>query len=258
MLSTDEQKICSEGEKALNKLILCNIPLGIYFANKYAAKYPDIGLTMDDISQEALMGVMKAAERYDPDADCKFSTYAAFWIGQTIRRAIEDKSDAIRKPASAHSRARLVHKIESEANFTLSAAEIAEMAGLSEEEVIFIRELDQQKIMSMDAGYFDDGDDEQSYHETIASSANIEEETNRKMQHEMLASLIKMIPDPDTRDIMLMHLGMNESGAVFSNKTIAVIKNKKESEIVAIIKSAEHELCRWQAVHNKMSGGTAD
>ena len=71
MLSTDEQKICSEGEKALNKLILCNIPLGIYFANKYAAKYPDIGLTMDDISQEALMGVMKAAERYDPDADCK-------------------------------------------------------------------------------------------------------------------------------------------------------------------------------------------
>ena len=128
MLSTDEQKICSEGEKALNKLILCNIPLGIYFANKYAAKYPDIGLTMDDISQEALMGVMKAAERYDPDADCKFSTYAAFWIGQTIRRAIEDKSDAIRKPASAHSRARLVHKIESEANFTLSAAEIAEMA----------------------------------------------------------------------------------------------------------------------------------
>ena len=257
-LSQEEQLICSEGEKALKRLILCNIPLGIYFANKYASKYPDIGLSLDDISQEALMGVMKAAERYDPKADCKFSTYAAFWIGQTIRRAIEDKSDAIRKPASAHSRARLVHKIESEANFTLSAAEIAEMAGLSEEEVVFIRELDQQKIMSMDAGYFDDGEDEQSYHETIASSANIEEETNRKMQHEMLAALIKMIPDPDTRDIMLMHLGMNESGAVFSNKTIAVIKNKKESEIVAIIKSAEHELCRWQAVHNKMSGGTAD
>ena len=258
MLSQEEQKICEEGNRALNKLILCNIPLGIYFANKYAAKYPEIDLTMDDISQEALMGVMKAAERYDPDAECKFSTYAAFWIGQTIRRAIEDKSDAIRKPASAHSRARLVHKIEAETNSTLSAAEIAEMAGLSEEEVIFIRELDQQKIMSMDAGFFDDDDDEQSYHETIASSANIEEETNKKMQHEMLAALIKMIPDPDTRDIMLMHLGMNDSGAVFSNKTIAVIKNKKESEIVAIIKSAEHELCRWQAVHNKMSGGVIE
>ena len=203
------------------------------------------------------MGVMKAAERYDPDADCKFSTYAAFWIGQTIRRAIEDKSDAIRKPASAHSRARLVHKIEAETNSALSAAEIAEMTGLTEEEVVFIRELDQQKIMSMDTGFFDDDDDEQSYHETIASPANIEEETNKKMQHEMLAGLIKMIPDPDTRDIMLMHLGMNDSGAVFSNKTIAVIKNKKESEIVAIIKSAEHELCRWQAVHNKMSCGTA-
>ena len=79
-LSQEEQLICSEGEKALKRLILCNIPLGIYFANKYASKYPDIGLSLDDISQEALMGVMKAAERYDPKADCKFSTYAAFWI----------------------------------------------------------------------------------------------------------------------------------------------------------------------------------
>ena len=45
---------------------------------------------------------------------------------------------------------------------------------------------------------------------------------------------IKMIPDPDTRDIMLMHLEMNESEAVFSNRTIAVIKNKFEVYLVAI------------------------
>ena len=254
LLSVEEQQICNEGKQALNKLILCNIPLGIYFANKYAAKYPEIGLTMDDISQEALMGVMKAAKRYDPDADCKFSTYAAFWIGQTIRRAIEDKSDAIRKPASAHSRARLVHKIEAETEGTLTSAAIAEMTGLSEEEVIFIRELDQQKIMSMDASFFDDDDDDQSYHETIASSTNIEEEATVNIQHEMLAGLIRMIPDPDTRDIMLMHLGMYGSGAVYSNKSIAQIKHRKESEIIAIINSTEHELCRWQAIHNKMSG----
>ena len=253
-LSQEEQLICSEGEKALKRLILCNIPLGIYFANKYASKYPDIGLSLDDISQEALMGVMKAAERYDPKADCKFSTYAAFWIGQTIRRAIEDKSDAIRKPASAHSRARLVHKIEAETDGTLTSAAIAEMTGLSEEEVVFIRELDQQKIMSMDASFFDEDDDDQSYHETIASSTNIEEEANVNIQHEMLAGLIRMIPDSDTRDIMLMHLGMYGSGAVYSNKSIALIKHRKESEIIAIINSTEHELCRWQAIHNKMSG----
>ena len=168
------------------------------------------------------------------EAECKFSTYAAFWIGQTIRRAIEDKSDAIRKPASAHSRARLVHKIEAETNSSLSVTEIADMAGLTEEEVVFIRQLDQQKIMSMDAGFFDDDEDDQSYHETIASPANIEEETNKKIQHEMLAGLIKMIPDPDTRDIMLMHLGMNKSESVFSNRTIAVIKNKFEVYLAAI------------------------
>ena len=246
--------MCSSDLDSQQKLILCNIPLGIYFAKKYADKYPDIGLSLDDISQEALMGVMKAAERYDPKAGCKFSTYAAFWIGQTIRRAIEDKSDPIRKPASAHSRARLVHKIEAETEGTLASATIAEMTGLSEEEVAFIRELDQQKILSMDSTFFEESDDEQSYHETIPSSTNIEEETEVKIQRDMLSALIKMIPDKDKRDIMLMHLGMYGSGAVYSNKSIAQIKHRKESEIIAIINSTEHELCRWQAIHNKMSG----
>ena len=253
-LSKEEEKVCTEGKTALKKLILCNIPLGIYFANKYAAKYPEIGLSLDDISQEALMGVMKAAERYDPKADCKFSTYAAFWIGQTIRRAIEDKADAIRKPASAHSWARLVHKIEGETNGTLDAAAIAEIAGLTEEEVVFIRELDRQKIMSMDQSFFDDDDDDQSYHETIASSANIEEEAAGNMEHEMLGKLIRMIPDPDTRDIMLMHLGMYGSGMLFSSKSIAMIKRRKESEILTIIKNTEHELVRWMAIRTKMGG----
>lgn len=253
-LSKEEEMICTESESALNKLILSNIPLGIYFANKYAAKYPEIGLSPDDISQEALMGVMKAAERYDPKADCKFSTYAAFWIGQTIRRAIEDKGDAIRKPASAHSRARLVHKIESETDGTLDAAAIAEIAGLTEEEVMFIRELDQQKIMSMDQSFFDDEEDDHSYHETIASSANIEEEASENMEHEMLADLIRMIPDPDTREIMLMHLGMYGSGTVFTSKSIAMIKHRKEADVLTIIRNTEHELIRWLAVRNKMGG----
>ena len=252
-LTEEEQRICHEADAALQKLILCNIPLGIYFANKYAAKYPDIGLSLDDISQEALVGVMKAAERYDPEAECKFSTYAAFWIGQTIRRAIEDKADAIRKPASAHSRARLVHKIESETDGTLTAAAVAEIAGLTEEEVVFIRELDRQKIMSMDQAFSEDDEDDQSFHETIASPANIVEEASGNLEHEMLMELILAIPDADTRDIMLMHLGMTANGAAFSDKSIAMIKHRKESEIAAIIRKTEHELCRCQAIRNKMT-----
>ena len=106
----------------------------------------------------------------------------------------------------------------------------------------------------MDQSFFDDEDDDQSYHETISSSANIEEEAIVNIQHEMLAGLIRAIPDKDTRDIMLMHLGMYGNGTVFSNKSIALIKNKKESEIVAIIRTTEHELYRWQAFRTQMSG----
>ena len=256
-LTRDEETICSEGREAMKKLIECNIPLGVYFANKYAEKYPELSLSVDDLSQEALLGIMKAAERYDPKAQCKFSTYAAFWIGQTIRRAIEDKSDTIRKPASAHSRARLVHKVESESGTSLDAAAISEITGLSEEEVEFIRILDRQKITSIDQSFFGDDDDEQSYHETIASPSNIEEEATYRIEHELLSQLIRAIPDPDVREIMLMHLGMYENGIFFSSKSIALIKHKKESEIVSIISHTEHELCRWQAVHNSMNGRAA-
>ena len=179
------------------------------------------------VIEDQIKGLEEAARTADADQKIK--------IAQTIAELIKSQSGLL----------------------ALKSVENAireEFKGLSEEEVVFIRELDQQKIMSMDASFFDEDDDDQSYHETIASSTNIEEEANVNIQHEMLAGLIRMIPDSDTRDIMLMHLGMYGSGAVYSNKSIALIKHRKESEIIAIINSTEHELCRWQAIHNKMSG----
>lgn len=245
-----EKRIIADGREALKEFIERNIPLAIYFAGRYAAKYPHTGLTPDDISQEAVMGLMKAAERYDPEENCKFSTYAAFWIGQTVRRAIEDKGDTIRRPASAHSRARMVHRALSGEGDIRDSSEIADLTGLSEEEVEFIRQLDRRRITSLDQSLFDD-DEEETAHESIPSNANVEEEAGRRMEREMLARLIGDIPDPDVREIMLMHLGLYGGGTIVSDRSIALIKHRRETEIRTIIERTEHEFIRWSAFREK-------
>ncbi|MBQ6518815.1 MAG: sigma-70 family RNA polymerase sigma factor [Anaerolineaceae bacterium] len=182
----EEAALINDGKEAYNRIVEFNVPLGIHFAKKYAAKYPDTSLTVDDLTQEAIIGIMTAAKKFMPGNDCKFSTYAAFWINQVIRRALEDKGDMIRKPASAHSRARKVHKAEAASNKHLSAEEIAETTGLDIKEVEFIQSQDKTHITSIDQNIFEDDGDEQSFHETIPGPNNINEKERENYEKEVM------------------------------------------------------------------------
>ncbi|MEF3695176.1 MAG: sigma-70 family RNA polymerase sigma factor [Candidatus Cloacimonadota bacterium] len=61
-------------------------------AYSLAASYRDRGLELDDLRQEALIGLLKAAEHYDSDREAKFSTYAVYWIKKQIIEALEKES----------------------------------------------------------------------------------------------------------------------------------------------------------------------
>ena len=56
-------------------------------------------LTLQDMVQEGNLGIMQAAERYEPERGFRFSTYATYWVRQRILRAISDSSRIIRLPA---------------------------------------------------------------------------------------------------------------------------------------------------------------
>ena len=203
----EEMEILENSEKAFNKVVESNIPLGIHFAQKYASHYPDISLTVDDLTQEAFLGIIAAAKKYDPSHACKFSTYAAYWIGQSIRRAIEDKGDLIRKPASAHSRARLVHKVDAQFNTHLDSKIVSDLTGLSQDEVEFIRMLDKTQITSIDQNFFSDEEEEQSFHEIIADDTNIKLEVDESIEKERLRRLVDQIEDEGDRIIEKLRLG---------------------------------------------------
>jgi RNA polymerase primary sigma factor len=64
-----------------------------------AKNYVDRGLSLLDLIEEGNLGLLKAVERFDPDEECRFSTYATWWIKQSIKRALIDTVKTVRIPS---------------------------------------------------------------------------------------------------------------------------------------------------------------
>jgi RNA polymerase primary sigma factor len=121
--------------RARQRLIEKNLRLVVSVAKKYRG----YGLPFEDLIQEGNIGLMKVAERFDPELGNRFSTYATWWIRQAIGRAIEDKGRAIRLPAHAQEKVRRAAHTRNELSATLGREpadeEVAEMLGWTVGEV---------------------------------------------------------------------------------------------------------------------------
>jgi len=99
LLTADEEKnlsrrILSGDRKARERLINSNLRLVV----KIAKGYPSQEMDLIDLIQEGNLGLIKAAEKFDFKKNVRFSTYASFWIKQSITRALANKSKMIRLP----------------------------------------------------------------------------------------------------------------------------------------------------------------
>ena len=97
----DEKKLTEKSragnKEARQKLINSNLRLVILIAKKYL----DSGIELMDLIQEGNIGLINAADKYDPSYNTKFSTYAAYWIKMRIRKAIKEKGNTIKVPIGA-------------------------------------------------------------------------------------------------------------------------------------------------------------
>ncbi len=86
----------AEGDmQARDQMVRANLRLVVNIARGYSTK----GLPLQDLIEEGNLGLLRAVEGFDPDMNTRFSTYASYWIKQSIKRALVNSSKTIRIPA---------------------------------------------------------------------------------------------------------------------------------------------------------------
>src|SRR3989338_10455732 len=115
-----------------------------------AKHYTRHGLSPEDIVQEGDIGLIRAAETFDPELDIRFSTYATHCIRNAIHRAIEEKSRLIRIPGSAQKKIRLLEKREQE--YLNSGLETEpSTSGTLDEFSMELERIRKRKVVSLDS-----------------------------------------------------------------------------------------------------------
>jgi RNA polymerase primary sigma factor len=129
------ERIKMGDEEARSHLIRANLRLVVKIARDYAG----YGVSLNDLISEGNIGLMQAVERFDPEKGGKFSTYGAWWIKQSVKRALANQSKTIRLP---------IHMVDKIARVRRIAAVLAESLGRepSDDEIAAELGLPRQKV----------------------------------------------------------------------------------------------------------------
>ena len=215
LLSFQEEKrlgkIIQEGERAQSeiakrKLVQANLRLVVSIAKKYIGQ----GVLFMDLVQEGSLGLIRAAEKYDYSREFKFSTYATWWIRQTIIRAISNYSRSIRVPVHMTDKIRKYKKVIAELSFSLereaTEKEIAAKMGINVKKIQGIKRAIIKEPISLDTPVTEDLSVQDYIQDESYNSP--EEQTHKKVLDQSMEHLLKSLDDREKK-IITYRFGIN-------------------------------------------------
>lgn len=183
---------------------------------KLAVRYRNLGLPFLDLIQEGNVGLMKAVEKFDPERGYRFTTYATWWIQQSIMRALTDHGRTIRLPAHIVERLSKLNRsreyLQQRNNKQPTIEEVAADVSLPIEKVRQTLEFSQE-LASLDMP-LDDEDDRNSFIDLVQSHAipSPEDEIAAKAVREQLDEVLETLL-PREAEVLKLRFGLIDGTA---------------------------------------------
>jgi RNA polymerase sigma factor (sigma-70 family) len=199
----------ASGEEAKLEFIRSNLRLVISIAKRYTGR----GVEMLDLVQEGNLGLIRAVEKFDWRKGFKFSTYATWWIRQSISRGLGNQARTIRLPVHVVD---VVRKVEETRILFVdlhhrspTVAEIAEASGLSQEQVLNAFEVPSGTV-SLDRPIGDDGDTELVDFVEDTAALDPFDVVSRSLEQSRLRDALSVL-NRDERDVLWLRFGLDGS-----------------------------------------------
>ena len=253
LLSAKEEKFLGKEIKEKNsdiakrKLIQANLRLVVSIAKKYIGQ----GVLFMDLVQEGSLGLIKAAEKFDYTKNFRFSTYATWWIKQTIIRAISNHSRTIRIPVHMTDKIRKYKKYYAELSFKNgnepSDREVAGLMGVPTKKIATIKKAIIKEPISLETPVTDDlnvGDylEDHTYNSP-------EKQAQNNMIKSGIQELISTLPERE-KEIITERYGLDDKDEI-TQKEIAKKLGISRSYVSRIEKRALTKILREFLKNNK-------